>query len=187
MIKTFSKIKRLGNSSILLLLLSLTLNPIVGTGKETQNLQEDTQQIMDFIFEKGPMMISENKPEEVLKIIKGLPYKKRLDANIQVLEGFCHLKRWVLYKDLKSYEEWYGIRTNLIYTKVKEATPMLILLLKDNEPWLRLYAAELLGFIGDDRALKELEKVGKEDKNQRVRRYANWAYEQILSRRSSGK
>lgn len=187
MIKTFSKIERLGDSSILLLLLSLTLNPIVGTGEEIQNLQEDTQQVIDFLFEKGPIMISENKPEEVLKIIKELPYKTRLDANIQVLEGFCHLKRWVLYRDLKSQEEWYGIRTNLIYKKVKEATSMLILLLKDNEPWLRLYAAELLGFIGDDRALEALEMVGKEDKNYRVRRYADWAYKQILSRRSSGK
>jgi len=44
-----------------------------------------------------------------------------------------------------------------------------------------------LGFIGDDRALKELEMVGKEDKNYRVRRYADWAYKQILSGRSSGK
>ncbi len=174
----------MGNPSILILFLFLTLNPIVGTGKETQELQEDTQQIMDFIFEKGPTMIFENKPEEVLEIIKGLPYKKRLDANIQVLEGFSHLKRWVLYKDLKSKEEWYGIRTNLIHTKVKEATPMLIVLLKDKEPWLRLYAAELLGFIGDDRALKELEKVGREDKNHRVRTYSNWAYKQILGRTS---
>jgi len=126
-------------------------------------------------------------PEEVLKIIKGLPSKRRLDANIQALEGFCHLKRWLLHRDSKSQEEWYGIRINLIYKKAKEATPMLIFLLRDNESWLRLYAAELLGFIGDDRALEELEKVGKDDKNYRVRRYADWAYKQILSRRSSAK
>lgn len=128
-------------------------------------------------------MISENRPEKVLEIIKGLPYKKRLDTNVQVLEGFSHLKIWVLYKDPKSKDEWYGIHTNLIYTKKKDATPILVTFLKDREPWLRLHAAELLGFIGDNKALKELEKVGKEDENHRVRRYSNWTYKQISGRK----
>ena len=183
MINTFFKIKRRESLFILLFFLSPILTPIAGTGKEIQNLQEDPQQIIDSIIERGPVMISGNRPEKVLEIIKGFPYKKRLDVNIQVLECFAHLKKWVLYKDPKSKDEWYGIRTNLIYKKTKEATPMLMVFLKDREPWLRLYAAELLGFIGDERALGALKNASREDENNRVRKYANWAYEQVQGRK----
>jgi hypothetical protein len=166
-----------------LFLLSLVSPQAVGVEKETQDLQEDPSQKVQHLVEKGPAIISEGRPEEVLELVKKLPYKKRLDADIQVLECFAHLKRWVLYKDFKSKEEWWGIRLNLIHKKTKEATPMLIAFLKDREPWLRLYAAELLGFIGDERALDALENTGRGDGNHKVRKYANWAYGQILNRR----
>lgn len=51
------------------------------------------------------------------------------------------------------------------------------------EPWLRLYVAELLGLNGDSRALKELERVEKDDENHRVREYAIWPYKQIVGRK----
>jgi len=51
--------------------------------------------------------------------------------------------------------------------------------LKDEDPYLRLYAAELLSHIGDKRALKDLREAGENDENHKVRRYAKKAYEQI--------
>ena len=60
-----------------------------------------------------------------------------------------------------------------------EATPMLVIFLKDKEPYVRIYAAELLGHIGGKRALKHLRAVGENDENRKVRKYAKTAYEQI--------
>ena len=57
--------------------------------------------------------------------------------------------------------------------------PLLVVFLKDEDPYLRLYAAELLGHIGDKRALKDLRAAGENDQNHKVRRYAKKAYEQI--------
>jgi HEAT repeat protein len=42
-----------------------------------------------------------------------------------------------------------------------------------------MYAAELLGHIGDKRALKDLRVVGENDENRKVRKYAKKAYEQM--------
>jgi len=183
----FFKLKKIYSISLTFLTLILTL--IVGTlhfaiaDDALQDFREDHQQVIGYLVEKGPLMIYENRPEKVLQIIKKLPYKMRLDTNIQILEGFSYLKLWTLYKDAKHKDEWYGTRTNIIYTKRKDATLMLVTFLKDGEPWLRLYAAELLGLIGDSRALKELERVEKNDENHRVRRYASWAYKQIIERK----
>jgi HEAT repeat protein len=60
-----------------------------------------------------------------------------------------------------------------------KATPMLVIFLKDEDPWLRIYAAELLGHIGDKRALKDLRAAGENDENRKARKYAKRAYEQI--------
>jgi ribulose bisphosphate carboxylase small subunit len=51
------------------------------------------------------------------------------------------------------------------------------------EPYLRLYVAKLLGLTGDSRALKELERVEKDDENHRVRLYAIWPYKQFIDRK----
>ena len=60
-----------------------------------------------------------------------------------------------------------------------EATPVLISLLQSPDPWLRKYAAELLGHIGDARALEPLREVAINDEKFAVRRYAKKAYKQI--------
>jgi HEAT repeat protein len=64
-----------------------------------------------------------------------------------------------------------------------EATPMLLIFLKDEDPYLRLYAAELLVYIGDERALENLRDVGINDGNRKVRKYAQKAYERISGER----
>ncbi len=51
------------------------------------------------------------------------------------------------------------------------------------EPCLRLYVAELLGLTGDSRALKELERVKKDDEKHQVREYTIWPYKQIIDRK----
>jgi HEAT repeat protein len=71
------------------------------------------------------------------------------------------------------------VRTDLIKLGDNGATPMLVIFLKDRDPYLRLYAAELLSHIGDKRALKDLREAGENDGNPKVRKNAKWAYEQI--------
>ena len=44
---------------------------------------------------------------------------------------------------------------------------------------MRIYAAELLVHIGDERALEDLRTAGENDENYKVRKYAKQAYEQI--------
>ena len=56
---------------------------------------------------------------------------------------------------------------------------MLVIFLKDEDPYLRLYAAELLVHIGDKRALEGLIEAVENDENYKVRKYAKRAYEQI--------
>ena len=74
---------------------------------------------------------------------------------------------------------WWRLRKRLINSGANEATLILVSLLKDENPYLRLYAAELLGYIGDERALKALREMGKNDEKSNVKRYAKKAYEQI--------
>ena len=56
---------------------------------------------------------------------------------------------------------------------------MLLIFLKDEDHWMRIYAAELLGHIGNKRALQDLRAAGNNDENRKVRKYAKRAYEQI--------
>ena len=78
---------------------------------------------------------------------------------------------------------WWALRTELIKLGDNEATPMLVIFLKDKDPYLRLYAAELLSHIGDKRALKDLREAGESDENSNVRKNAKWAYEQISGKK----
>jgi HEAT repeat protein len=56
---------------------------------------------------------------------------------------------------------------------------VLINLLKSSDPWLRKYAAELLAYIGDERALDALRDAAINDEKSAVRRYAKKAYKEI--------
>jgi len=112
-------------------------------------------------------------------LIEDLPRKRRRHIQIQTLDCFANLKGWVCDRDQSCKSRWWNLRQKLINSGDNEATPMLVIFLKDEDPWLRIYAAELLGHIGDKRALKDLRAAGEGDENRKVRKYAKRAYEQI--------
>ena len=139
---------------------------------------ERPKEIEDLI-QKGPRLIAEGEYNRVLALIEDLPGRRRRHIQIQTLECFANLKGWVFDKDTGCRLGWLNLRQRLINSGDNEATPILVIFLRDEDPYLRLYAAELLGHIGDERALDALREVGTNDENHKVRRYAKKAYKQI--------
>ena len=137
----------------------------------------------EFIIQEGPKLISEGKYKQVMDSIEDLPAIEAGKIQIKTLEFFANLKGWVSNKDQVCKKNWWALRTELIKLGDNEATPMLVIFLKDEDPWMRLYAAELLSHIGDKRALNDLRKAGENDENHKVRKFAIWAYEQISGER----
>lgn len=144
--------------------------------RETKGNPEETD---NFLIQNGSKLIAAGDYNHVLNLIKNLPEKARNNIQIRTLEYFANLKGWVTNKDQVCKTNWWTLRTELIKLGDSEATPMLVIFLEDKDPYLRLYAAELLSHIGDKRALKDLREVGENDENPKVRKKAKWAYEQI--------
>jgi hypothetical protein len=144
-----------------------------------REVKESPEEIEGFLVQNGPKLIAQGEYNRVLELIKDLPGERRMHSQIQTLACFANLKEWIAKKDTSCKLRWWTLRTELIRLGDNEATPMLVVFLKDEDPYLRLYAAELLSHIGDKRALKDLREVGENDENHKVRRYAKWAYEQI--------
>ena len=140
---------------------------------------ESPEEIEDFLIQYGPRLIAEDQYNRVLELIEDLPGRRRRHIQIRTLECFANLKGWVCDKDKYCKLSWWKLRQKLIDSEDNEATPMLVILLKDENHYLRIYAAELLGHIGDKRALEDLRAVGEGDENRKARKYAKKAYEQI--------
>jgi hypothetical protein len=157
----------------------VVLSPVV---KEIprEEVKETPQEIEESLIQKGPTLIAEGQYGRVLELIGDLPGKRRRHIQIQTLECFANLKGWVSDRDQGCKVSWWNLRQRLINSGDNEATPMLVVFLKDEDPYLRVYAAELLGHIGDKRALKDLRAAGESDENYKVKKYAKWAYEQIF-------
>lgn len=164
-----------------LMVLGLIATAVVGIcgDKEESATSETTQTLEEFIIQEGPKMISEGNYNQVLDLIEDLPTKTRGNTQIKTLVCFANLKCWVSDKKRFCKTNWWSLREELISSGNSEATPVLLALLKDNDKWMRKYAAELLGYIGDKRALKDLSEVAEKDDNHRVRSYAKWAYKMI--------
>ena len=137
------------------------------------------EEIEGFLIQNGPRLIVEGEHDSVLELIEDLPRKRRRHVQVQTLGCFANLKGWVCDRDKGCKLSWWKLRQKLIDTGDNEATPMLVIFLRDEEPYVRMYAAELLGHIGDKRALKDLRAAGENDENRKVRKYAKKAYEQI--------
>ncbi len=155
---------------------------VLGTKEEIISQEiiiEGPKEMENFLLQNGPKLIAEGQYNRVLDLIEELPVKTRRHIQIRTLECFANLKGWVSDRDRFCKMNWWALRQKLISLGDNEATPMLIIFLKDEDFLLRKYAAELLGHIGDERALEDLREVGRNDENHRVRRYARWAYEQI--------
>jgi len=144
-----------------------------------EEVKESPKEIEGFLIQDGPKLMAEGEYNRVLELIEDLPGETRRHAQVQTLECFSNLKGWVSERDHICKLRWWKLRQELINKGANEATPMLVIFLKDEDPYLRLYAAELLGHIGDKRALKDLRAAGENDENHKVRRYAKKAYEQI--------
>lgn len=140
---------------------------------------ETTTALKAFLVLEGPTLILEGKYDKVLDLIADLPAQEREDVQIKTLECFANLKCWVSERKRICKTNCFTLRHNLILLGDSDATPLLLVFLKDNNGWMRKYAADLLGRIGDKRALKDLRDVAENDENHRVRSYAKWAYEQI--------
>jgi len=145
-----------------------------------EEVKESPQEIEGFLIQKGPTLIAEGEYNRVLDLMEDLPRSRRRHIQIQTLECFANLKGWVSDRNQSCKSGWWRLRQKLINSGDNEATPMLVVFLKDEDPWLRVYAAELLGHIGDKRALKDLRAAGENDENYKVRKYAKRAYERIF-------
>ena len=154
---------------------------VVGEKEVTvpREVTKSPEEIEVFLIHNGPKLIAEGEYNQVLELIEDLPGRRRRHVQVQTLECFANLKGWVCDRDKGCKLSWWNLRQKLINSGDNEATPMLVILLKDEDPYLRVYAAELLGHIGDERALKDLRAVGEGDENHKVRKYAKRAYEQI--------
>jgi hypothetical protein len=148
-----------------------------------QEAKETPTETESFLIENGPKLIAGGKYNLVLDKIKDIPDKAKNSTQMRTLECFANLMGWVINRDSVCKTKWWTLRTELIKLGDNEATPMLVFFLKDRDPYLRLYAAELLSHIGDKRALEDLREAGENDKNPQVRKNARWAYEQISGKK----
>ncbi len=148
-------------------------------GLPKQGVKESPIGIEDSLVQKGPTLIGKGEYSRVLELIEDLPGERRRHVQVQTLECFANLKGWVSDRDRICKSRWWNLREKLINSGDNEATPVLVIFLRDENPWLRVYAAELLGHIGDKRALKDLREAGENDENRKVRAYAKKAYERI--------
>ena len=164
-----------------LMVLGLIATAVVGIcgEKEEGAISESTEPLEEFVIQEGPKLISEGNYNQVLDLIEDLPVKARGDTQIKTLVCFANLKCWVSDKKGFCKTNWWSMREELIGSGNSDATPVLLVFLKDQDKWMRKYAAELLGYIGDKRALKDLREVAENDNNYRVRSYAKWAYKMI--------
>jgi hypothetical protein len=145
-------------------------------------VKEFSMEIENLLIRDGPQMIDGGKYDEVLELIEDLPAERRKHVQIQTLACFANLKAYLSEADQVKKLNWWALRKRLLDWGDREATPILVPFLKAEDSYLRKYAAELLGHIGDERALKALRDVGEHDESHRVRRYAKWAYEEISGR-----
>ena len=165
------------------LLTNHDLNRVMRAKKEALGIEEpvpfEEEPTVDLLIEKGPVLIAEGRYTEVLDAIQILPAKDRVKVEIRTLECFANLKCWVVHKDPNCKLTWWDQRQKLINWGNNEATPVLINLLQTPDHWLRKYAAELLVYIGDERALDALREAAINDEEFAVRRYAKKAYKEI--------
>jgi hypothetical protein len=153
---------------------------VIGAVGITADNEEASQGAgIDALIQQGPVSVAQGDYKGVLDTIAALPEEERNNIQIRTLECFANLKGWVSDKDPVRKMDWWGLRIKLMYVGDSEATPVSVAFLKDPNPYMRKYAAELLGYIGDDRALDDLSAVKENDDNSGVRKYATWAYKQI--------
>jgi len=124
------------------------------------------------LLTQGPRLLHENKQLSLLRQIQRLPNGERQNINIKVLECFAHLKRFVVDRDKASKQPWGQLYKSLEHSNDRSATPLLLKIAKDPDNYTRLYAVTLLGRMGDQRAIDDLQKIAKSDPNRGIRKSA---------------
>jgi serine/threonine protein kinase len=117
----------------------------------------------------GPQLLHENKHLRVLEQVQKLSGEERQNINIRILECFAHLKKLVLDRDKSSKQPWGQLYKSIENSGDRSATPLLIKIAKDQDEYTRLYAVTLLGSIGDQRALNDLQQIASTDPNRKIR------------------
>ncbi len=151
-------------------------------GKEFGMQEKRESTSFSYVVDQGPALIKENKYLKLLEDINQLSGNERQNINIRILESFAYLKKWVLLKDKNSKTLWTNLYNTLEHSGDRSATPILMKIAKDPEEWTRLYAVNLLGSIGDRRALNDLQEIVSKDTNRRIRRNASDAISLIQKR-----
>ncbi len=156
---------------ILFVLLLLLSQPIV--------FAQETSDKFSLLIENGARMIRENEIGKVFNLIKDLTPEKRYDFRVRVIENFANLKAYLISNKKEYGKKWQEDYKSLCYTKDTSATPILLDLLKDNDPYIRAFTARTLGFLGDHTSLEALRELAKQDPNRKVRSRARETYKRI--------
>jgi len=128
--------------------------------------------LMGDLISQGTQLLTENRQLRILEQVQKLTPEERQTINVKVLECFAHLKRIVVDKDKHSKPFWNQLYESLEKSNNRNATPLLIKITKDPEVYTRLYAVTLLGNIGDQRAIGDLQQIANSDPNRKIRRSA---------------
>jgi serine/threonine protein kinase len=121
------------------------------------------------LLSHGPQLLHENKHLRVLEEVQKLSGEERQNINIRILECFAHLKKLVVDRDRSSKQPWAQLYKSIETSGDRSATPLLVKIAKDQDEYTRLYAVTLLGSIGDQRALNDLQQIVNTDPNRKVR------------------
>jgi serine/threonine protein kinase len=135
-----------------------------------------------YLMSHGSQLLQENKHLRVLEQVQKLSGEERQNINIKVLESFAYLKKYVLDKDRSSKQPWSQLYEFVENSRDRSATPLLLKIAKDSDEYTRLYAVALLGSIGDQRALNDLQQIANTDPNRKIRRSASKAIALIQKR-----
>ncbi len=171
---------------LLFIFLSLSSIPVSGFGQEVKGEREEASEKFSYLIENGSKMIRENDFEKVFSMIRELPPEKKVDFRVRVIENFANLKAYLVTKNKEYGKKWQVDYKPMVYKGDKTATLILVDLLKDSDPYMRGFTARALGYLGDQSALVELERIATQDQNSKVRSRAREAYHKISGKELPG-
>lgn len=169
----------LAETLLLSMFLFLFSIPVAGLAQEAKGEGKEPQDKFSYLIENGASMIRENEFERVLIMIGELSSEKKWNFRVRVLENFACLKGYLVTKKKDYDKKWRDYYDTMCYSGDKTATIILIDLLKDNDFYMRAFTAMALGYLGDQSAVVELERIATQDQNSKVRSRAREAYHKI--------
>ncbi len=157
--------------------------PRSGFAQEVQGEVKEISNKFSDLIENGSRMIRENEFEKVFGMIRELPPERKVDFRVRVIENFANLKAYLVSKNEGHGKKWQGDYKPMCYSLIKTATPILVDLLKDDDPYIRAFTARALGYLGDQTCMESLERVATLDPNPKVRSRAREAYDRLFGKK----